>query len=743
MDTNSTSSHAVNDVVHRPGVSNESLAANGIGRVNGLYAAKYIGYETSGILIPYHNIDGTPLIINSKPFARVRLDAPVNAKYLSPKGGGSQLYIPVGLKAADRCLILCEGEFKALSLSECGYPAVGLGGICGAMPKGTLLPALRHIIEQGEITKVYFLGDADSAFIHNFAREAVKLANGLPSLEVYIPMIGLNDGGNGIDDVKDSFTGTFERYFNQILKDAISVPATTDADTLAIGLARRAMRETLSPRIEGKLLRLLGDLDEFNREKLIIPSAAAINVSVRALRKKLYEEKEKLNAVRVENNPMCISGPANIDDVIKQLDIYWLDGSDAYFVQTRQGGDRRYYEMTTSQIKRKLKTLGIGGAAENEYTDTTSPADKLLVEVNDTRAVDCSANVAGYEAGVYEMAGRAILVKQSPEIILPGAGTPSVILRFLKGLLGDVQTMYFILWLKLAYESLVAASFRPGQALILVGPPNCGKSRIQNNIITKVLGGRHSDPKSHFFGRTDFNSELVAAEHLMIEEVPSSIKYNDRVFFGEKIKEVAANESHRLHIKGVDALTVNPFWRLSISVNDNPEKLKSLPPLTDDIIDKIMLFSVKPYPEFWQEFENEKDPRKAFATAIENELPSFIEVLRNTIVMEEYYGRRFGVKSYVDDDIAEKLYDAESDCYFLLLIDKALWKSGKPFWEGDAEDLFQLLSLEDSGVAVSVRKFLSNGNHCGQLLAKLHTRYPGRFSYRRTNQKRLWHILCP
>src|SRR5207237_1646636 len=138
----------------------------------------------------------------------------------------------------------------------------------------------------------------------------------------------------------------------------------------------------------------------------------------------------------------------------------------------------------------------------------------------------------------------------------------------------------------------------------------------------------------------NFNNELFGAEHLLIEEVPSSSRHEERLFFGERIKEVVANDTARLHKKNRDAVTVSPFWRLSITLNDDPEKLRCLPPLTDDLAEKIIMLQAKAAPEFWHEFEKALDPRKAFREAMASELPAFAHYLLQLPIPSELQNRR-------------------------------------------------------------------------------------------------------
>jgi len=57
--------------MNRPGISSETLTANGIRDIAPDEAKKLIGQSVAGLLIPYHNLDGS-----ESGFHRLRLKSP-------------------------------------------------------------------------------------------------------------------------------------------------------------------------------------------------------------------------------------------------------------------------------------------------------------------------------------------------------------------------------------------------------------------------------------------------------------------------------------------------------------------------------------------------------------------------------------------------------------------------------------------------------------------------------------------
>ena len=440
--------------------------------------------------------------------------------------------------------------------------------------------------------------------------------------------------------------------------------------------------------------------------------------------------------------------PFDAAAILDELGLWWLNGSSSYFLRREENRRLRFLEMGTAEIRRKLRVRGIRSRPDTDAGESVAPLDKILDAATELRAIDFAANIGGTPAGVYDLPGGRVLVRESPRLIEPVAGIYPTITALLTGLLGDDGMARLCAWLTIAFTALRAGKRRPGQALIIVGPPDCGKSRIQHQIITPILGGRSADPKSFFFGRTDFNAELIGAEHLLIEEIPASSRHEERQFFGERIKEIVANDTARLHKKNRDAVTVSPFWRLSITLNDNPEKLRCLPLLTDDLSEKIIMLQAKPAPEFWARFSDASDMREAFLSAIERELPAFAHDLATVPVPQHLEDRRYGLKSFIPDELARTIFEGEPEHHLWLLINKGIFpeeREGSGPWSGDAEDLKGKLCADGCPVRASASRLLGSVHlsTIGTWLRQLKARFPTRFDRHRKGDERTWIIHPP
>jgi len=167
---------------NRAGVSDKFLTLAGCHHVGADQCVDLYGCRAEGIAIPFRSLDGQPIVDNEKPFARIRLYAATDSqKYHQRSGSQPHIYIPPNFRELSRgsTLYITEGEFKAMSLAESGFAAIGLCGINGAMRDGELHPELVAVLEFHKPARVAFIGDSDTVLNSDFAREVAKLRKAL------------------------------------------------------------------------------------------------------------------------------------------------------------------------------------------------------------------------------------------------------------------------------------------------------------------------------------------------------------------------------------------------------------------------------------------------------------------------------------------------------------------------------------------------------------------------------------
>jgi hypothetical protein len=450
--------------------------------------------------------------------------------------------------------------------------------------------------------------------------------------------------------------------------------------------------------------------------------------------------------------------------------LYWeADDGDSFLVENRQGvngsTERTWNRWPGSALKslmREVHCIALK-AREGEFV---SDFDRLLLHVRQERVVDLSTSgIAGYPSGLHSAFGRKVLVRRSAKFVKPEKGDCSAIRKLIESRLdlpngGPAQSPFFYGWCKASLEARIQGSpgnWRPGQGLIFAGVSDCGKSRLQHNIITPLLGGRSANPGPYLFGATDFNAELASAEHLLMEDPASGTRNFDRVYFGEMWKQLIVADTFRLHRKREDAVTVCPYFRSTISVNNDPDKMRVLPLLTPDMREKVMLFLVSdepiPFPLATME------ERAAFVALMRAQMPAFAHwLLFEFELPAALFHKRYGVKQWLHPSLAAELFEDTPAAELLSIIDAATWAFGGSgltkklweresefkgealIWEGTAEQLERL--LEDSSMREQASRWLKH-NSLARALGRLEHDQPERVIRHRTNMRRGWMIACP
>lgn len=409
--------------------------------------------------------------------------------------------------------------------------------------------------------------------------------------------------------------------------------------------------------------------------------------------------------------------------------VFYDSGRKTYWLPNTRG---EWMDVTTASLRLFLRNAGMSGEFTKGDPNPLTPLEQEMFRIQHNCDVHYAGPLAGYPVGLYDVGGNRVLVTRGRKTVEPRKGRWPVLSKFLIQLLGDQRT-HVLCWLKAAVEALQAGPpFRPGQMLALAGPAGCGKSLLQG-LITELLGGRTSKPYRYLTGQTAFNSDLFTAEHLAIEDEAASTDLRTRRMFGAQLKNLIVNETQSFHAKGRDALTLTPFWRVSVTLNDEPENLMVLPPLDDSLKDKVLL--LRAHPTKLPFGKDDLDGRRDFRAELSKELPEMLYDLFRMQVPTQLADQRYGVKAYHDPGLLEALEDLAPEHRLLQLCDGlGLFSDFAPAWEGTAAELERQLREKDK--TGEVGRLLNFNSACGMYLGRLKKKYPGRVSNRREHSGR-------
>ena len=179
-----------------------------------------------------------------------------------------------------------------------------------------------------------------------------------------------------------------------------------------------------------------------------------------------------------------------------------------------------------------------------------------------------------------------------------------------------------------------------------------------------------------------------------------------------------------------------------MSLNDEPERLLVLPPVDEDIADKLMLLKVTkrdmPMPT------GTADEMDAFWGALLAELPAFIHFLLHWPIPEALSSPRFGIKHYHHPELLAGLEAQAPELQLLDIIDRELFRGGydKPM-SGLAVEFQNRLTGDGCDYRRQAGALLHSATSCGTYLARLVGKFPDRVTSRRINGRTQYTVHPP
>lgn len=422
--------------------------------------------------------------------------------------------------------------------------------------------------------------------------------------------------------------------------------------------------------------------------------------------------------------------PVNIPSVAREF-LYDAERGQ-YYRKTAAGN---YVKTSETDLKRHLQRSGF--FAKGDGGNGLTAFEDELCRAQEERGVDHVVNLAGHAPGIYRTEdGRRILVAQAPGLVAPRPGPITNFQGLLEELFGEQQA-HVLSWLKVALEDLHGRDpvrWRHNQLLVLVGEPNCGKSFFQL-LLTKLFGGRESDPYLWMIGRSNFNEDLAEAEHLAMGDKTAFRDVKSRAAFGSVIKELAVDSRLAVHGKGKKAIRLPTFRRMSISVNLDSDYITILPIMERSVADKIMLLrcgKAVMLPDYSENIRR-----------FQEELPAFVHFLLHVYqVPADCVHDRYGVATYHSPEVLALLEQFDPLNRFRELLELVLrpeQDDGNPVWfRGSATELQR--QLAESQHAHLARQLLTYSSACGQFLRGLADRCPEWIRFSDSKGYRTWTV---
>ncbi len=415
---------------------------------------------------------------------------------------------------------------------------------------------------------------------------------------------------------------------------------------------------------------------------------------------------------------------------------YYRDPDSTQFERFSKSGLRE--KLQADGCPEYLSELKLGDQERHIMTD------QFFGELfSEAKTVAYAGPLAGYDVGFREYNGTKILVTQAIWTCVHDdleEGDWSGLRGILERMWGPDQIDYVYSWLQRVIRVMRSRIPSPIQFFAFGGPPDSGKTWFQEVVLDWFLGG-HECPSQFMDGDTPFNSKLFRVPHLMLSDQDGSPSIQKRRKFGGYIKRITSNKGLECHGKFADAITLDPIRVPTCSFNTSPaERIKILPPLDDDIQDKMIITKVHygkmPLPTATAEQE------LAFRQWTQAQLPALAWWLLNGYVppADIILDSRFGIKGYCHPEIEEHLFEMSPERKVRDFIDDIVFADGRDQgWKGTASDLEKLLNKDDEARAFLRRQ----SGRFSDILVSLERAAPERFKRKKNNGQRLWVIEPP
>jgi hypothetical protein len=422
--------------------------------------------------------------------------------------------------------------------------------------------------------------------------------------------------------------------------------------------------------------------------------------------------------------------PEDVDETIRD----YFYGAKEYQFRTPDG---RFIPLCKADVSiRIMREL-----AEKGYTD-----DELKIAVNDAiilvqnqHSMDSVLPAAGFSCGLHQSpSGDRVLIPSEASAPDAFSGSYANLQAFIVRLLGEEQAthLYGVLSVFARHMRSIRAdqsmvwTRQPLPAIAFAGPKGCGKTLLLA-LVARMFGDRTGNPYRYFKGETRFNSELIAAEVLVIDDEMAAKDHKTRDSIAQSIKQWMFSTEVRVEKKYCNPVMMPVHSILMFALNDG--NLLCLPTLDESMGDKISLLKVQKVEDAFPADPEEKD---LLVESLFSEVPHLLHyLLEEHQIKESDRNHRTRIAAYQHPELLEALNDLSPETELMeilceVLKDRYMMKLPDTtterilLWKGKSFKLHQLLEASSKVPALRLRQLLTASGDLGTRLWHLHSQYP-------------------
>lgn len=712
--------------VKRVGISDATLVALGIRNVEADEAEKLTGFNKGpGIYIPFHGVTDRGAKPNSvEPYGRLRIKGAVDGqKYHQRAGTRTHNYIQKGITLVNGDLLLVEGEFKSISLTEAGFPAIGLSGFYSWSLKWEdhtkpreIEPDLAATIARLCPSRLVFFGDADTATNSSFWQAMPQLAT-WTNLPVALPRIEYSaPNGKGVDDIRGKLSAAdFETWIRDAILKAVVVQPRTSKEDL---MTRLLDREHESIR------KLTGDEREKAKERLIKSGAylkstvldslgkfaeETLGMNPTSLKKDAREHARKKDAEKNGRNPKANSAAAggnrggSVTDPDEEsprmtgvtdvdvLNRFFMIGKEYYGYSMNPATGKMSKSASICDKSFVCQSLIAAGYTKYFYSSPATPVcgcepnlteiSAALLYLHKTRFVGMVERLYRPYGPMVQDDGTRVFNNSQVAVCQPVATVIDDLFakeiqftyRWLSNLLPGDQLDHFLSLLSYVYCAALEGNPKKTRAVFLVGNPSSGKSLLIDYFVPTVFGQR-SAADAHRLLKGELGASAVLQSYVckLSDADLGGTRDIKRVQQGVHALLADHTTSGRLMYQNVTTEEVINLFMFS--TNPDGSTMNFLRDLPNSIRDKFAIYHCGDGIDAVRNpQENDEDklatPEPTIPADVtpllKAEMPFFCSLLKNWRSLgwnAKYFGDdRFGVKPYSSTSLATIMIPADDD----------------------------------------------------------------------------------
>ena len=350
-----------------------------------------------------------------------------------------------------------------------------------------------------------------------------------------------------------------------------------------------------------------------------------------------------------------------------------------YNLFTDPRGFSQILKVTGEQV---LENLSIDHGLARGTQARPGAGRRMLRDVRLHNVVNGKISIAGKRKGLYQVEDLRVLVDSEPKYIEAKRGSWDTIKeithQLLDGYPDQLATTYG--YLKFCREALSKSldnkRFRPGQAYIMKGEPNDGKTFFTTAVMAPLIGRTCFNPLPYLSGKTDNNGDLIGNEMWLVDDRGGAMDLEQRMTLSENIKNAIAGKGFQYHDKYEKAVSFTSsrlYNRVVFLINNTDNSMRCLPAL-EETKDKLIIVKSRPI-TFKGKLKNDTDSdQDKLDQSIERELPAFAYFLDKFKVKAPCI--RFGQAGYINPDAQFEIEDNEDHTALWSVLRKYLFRSG-------------------------------------------------------------------